>query len=119
MWGRCAIFRIKFAYGNTQSVSDCFFPIAIRVAAQTVGHDLVSVVPIGGGATLEEINNIKNRLKSENRDGKLDSVLEDKEFNEKKLEEDQEYRDLMDKGTPKGNLFYMDYKYGSTESNTQ
>jgi hypothetical protein len=45
----------------------------------------------------EEIIEVKSRLIQENRDGKLGSILEDKPFTEKKLEDDEEYKELMGK----------------------
>ena len=87
-------------------------PIAMRVAARTIGQD------IGGFYTQEEMDSVKNRIKQENRDGKIESILEDKQFEEKKLEEDEEYQKLLKKGVtpmsgPTGQLFYLDYQYGT------
>lgn len=88
------------------------FPVATRVAARTIGQD------IGGFASKEEIDSVKNRITQENRDGKIESIIDDTPFTEKKLEEDQEYKDLMKKGVtpmsgPSGQLFYLDFKYGT------
>ncbi len=90
-------------------------PIAMKIAAKTIGSE------IGGFASREEIDAVKSRIKQENRDGKLDSILDDKPFAEKKLEEDEEYKDLMKKGvtpmsSPSNRIFHLDYKYGSTSS---
>jgi hypothetical protein len=68
-----------------------------------------------------KLDEVKNRIQVDNRDGKIDAVLEDKEFVEKKLEDDEEYKKLMKKGVkpmsaPTGQLFYLDYKYGSDEN---
>lgn len=87
-------------------------PIAMRVAARTIGQD------IGGFASKEEIDSVKNRITQENRDGKIESIIDDKPFTEKKLEEDQEYKDLMKRGVtpmsgPSGQLFYLDFQYGT------
>ena len=92
-------------------------PIAIRVATKTIGDE------IGGFASQKEIDEVKNRIIQENRDGKLDSILEDKPFTEKKLEEDEEYKELMKKGVtpmsaPSNSLFYIDYQYGTSSSTT-
>ena len=81
-------------------------PIAIKIASRTIGSDLV------GFASEEEINQVKNKIQSENRDGKIESIIEDKEFVEKKLEDDPEYKELMRKGvvpmsSPMGNLFFL------------
>lgn len=85
-------------------------PTAMKVAAKTIAMDLCF-------ASQEEINEVKSRVQSENRDGKIDAVIEGSEFTEKKLEDDPEYKDLMKKGVtpfsaPTGQLFYLDYKYG-------
>jgi hypothetical protein len=87
-------------------------PIAMRVAARTIGQD------IGGFYTQEEMDSVKNRVRQENRGGKIESILEDKQFEEKKLEEDEEYKKLLKKGVtpmsgPTGQLFYLDFKYGT------
>ena len=69
-------------------------PIAMKVAAKTIAMDLCF-------ASKEEI----------------DAIIEDGEFTEKKLEDDEEYKKLMKKGVspmsaPSSTLFYLDYKYG-------
>lgn len=88
---------------------DTLLPIAMKIAAKTISNDLIF-------ASEEEINAVKSRVQSDNRDGKIDSVIEDKEFTEKKLEDDPEYKELMKKGVtpmsaPTGTVFYLDYKY--------
>ena len=85
-------------------------PTAMKVAAKTIAMDLCF-------ASQEEINEVKKKVQSENRDGKIDAVIEGGEFTEKKLEDDPEYKELMKKGVtplsmPTGQLFYLDYKYG-------
>ena len=87
-------------------------PIAMKVAAKTISNDLIF-------ASEEEINEVKNKVLTENRDGKIDAIVEGKDFTEKKLEDDEEYQKLMKKGVtplsaPKGHLFYMDFKYESS-----
>ena len=89
-------------------------PIAMKVAARTISNDLIF-------ASQEEIDQVKKKVQSENRDGKIEAVIEDKEFTEKKLEDDEEYKELMKKGVtpmsaPSGTLFYLDYKYGDESS---
>lgn len=90
-------------------------PIAMRVAAQTIGQDLVSVQPMGGGNSGDEMKKIKQEVKIENRDRKIDALVEGKEFNEMKPEDHPDYKES--KG-PIGQLFYMDMVYGSTNSTT-
>ena len=85
-------------------------PIAMKVAARTISNDLIF-------ATKEEIDEVKKKVQSENRDGKIEAIIEGGEFTEKKLEDDEEYKELMKKGVtpmsaPSGTLFYLDYKYG-------
>lgn len=84
-------------------------PIAMKVAAKTISNDLIF-------ATKEEIDKVKNKVLAENRDGKIEAIIEDKPFVEKKLEDDEEYQKLMKKGVtpmsaPKSDLFYLDFKY--------
>jgi len=79
---------------------------------------------IGGFASKEEIDSVKSRIAQENRNGKIESIVDDKPFTEKKLEEDQEYRDLMKRRVnpmsspgvtpmsgPSGKLFYLDFAH--------
>lgn len=86
------------------------FPVAMKVAARTISNDLIF-------ASKEEIDEVKKKVQSENRDGKIEAIIEGGEFVEKKLEDDEEYQKLMKKGVtpmsaPSGNLFYLDFKYG-------
>jgi len=88
-------------------------PIAMKVAAKTISQDLIFASP-------EEINEVKNKVLTENRDGKIEAIVDSKEFNEKKLEDDPEYQRLMKKGVtplsaPSGQLFNIDYKYSGDE----
>ena len=92
-----------------------FLPIAMKVSAQTIGTDLVSVAPIGGGNSGTEMESIRQDVKIENRDRKIESIVEDKEFEEMKVEDHPDFR--KSKG-PLGQLFYLDFQYGGTESNT-
>jgi hypothetical protein len=86
------------------------FPIAMRMAAQTIGQDLVSVQPMGFNSE-EELERIKNEVKQENRDRKIDSLVEGDDFEEMKVEEHPDY-----KTGPKPQLFYLDFQYGGTQS---
>lgn len=86
-------------------------PLAMKVASKTISSDLIF-------ASQEEIDEVKNKVKSENREGKIDAIIEGGEFIEKKLEDDEEYKRLMKKGVtpmsgPNGQLFYLDFKYGT------
>jgi hypothetical protein len=95
------------SYSNSQSQFPSLLPMATKVASQTVGLDLVSVQPIGGNSQ-EEIDRINAEIKAENREGKIESILEDKEYKEKTIEDHPDYKN----GLPSGQLFYMDYTYG-------
>lgn len=86
-------------------------PISMKVAAQTIGLNLVNVQPLGGNSK-EELERIKGEVTQENRDRSIDSLLEDKEFKPMKVEEHPDYN----KG-PKMDLLYLDFKYGGTSSN--
>ena len=90
-------------------------PMAMKVSAQTIGTDLVTVAPIGGGNSGPEMESIRQDVKIENRDRKIESIVEDKEFEEMKVEDHPDY--IKPKG-PSGQLFYLDFTYGGTESNT-
>ena len=79
----------------------------MKVAAQTIGQDLVSVQPMSSGMSQEEIDRINAEIKKENRDGKIDAIVEGKDYKELKPEEHPDW-----KPGPVGNLFYLDYKYG-------
>ena len=92
---------------NTEFTS--LLPIAMKVASKTIGLDLVSVKPLAnpGGMSQEEIDRINNEVKKENRDGKIDALIEGKDFKEIKSEEHPDW-----KPGPVGRLMYMDFKYG-------
>ena len=90
-------------------------PIAKQIFAKTVGLDIVPVVPIGGGNSGPEMESIRQDVKIENRDRKIESIVEDKEFEEMKVEDHPDYKESVG---PRGELFYLDFQYGGTESNT-
>lgn len=93
------------------------FPLAVQVAAKTVAFDLVSVQPMGGDSTLLE--KAKKKVTAVNRERQIDDILDDVPFEPLKIEDTDEYKDYLKSGSPKGNLFYIDYQYGNaTESNT-
>ena len=99
----------------TQSAFESsLFPISMKVAAQTIGLDIVTVkpmpAPIGRGLSEEERERIENEVKTENRDRKIDSLIEDKDFKEMKVKDHPDFREGF------GNLMYLDFKYGSTQS---
>jgi hypothetical protein len=85
------------------------FPIAMKIASQTISQDLVSVQPMTapGGMSKEEKERIESEIKQKNRDGKIDSLIEGTEYKEEKLEEHPDYK------PGDSPLFYMDYTYNS------
>jgi len=90
---------------NTEFPS--LLPIAMKVASKTVGLDLVQVKPLASpGMSQEEVDRINNEVKKENRDGKIDALIEGKDFKEMKPEEHPDW-----KPGPRPQLFYMDFKY--------
>ena len=92
-------------------------PLAMKVSAKTIGLDLVSVQPIGGGDP-KLLEAAKNKVKSVNRERQMDSVLEeDKPFVPLKIQDTEEYKEYNKYSGPKMDLFYIDYQFG-TPSNT-
>ncbi|NBP55590.1 hypothetical protein EBU71_03440 [bacterium] len=86
-------------------------PMARRVSGKTLLQELLSY-------SEEEMQLVKNRIFSENRDRKINSILEGKEYVELVLEDDPEYKEIVSRvitpliGTS-GHLYYMDFKYES------
>ena len=98
----------------TQQAFPSLLPIAMKISSKLVANDLVSVQPLGGPSG-DKLNEIKKEVKSTNRDRKIDSVIDGKEYEEMKVEDHPDYK----KGSmPQGKLFYFDYQYGSTSSNS-
>lgn len=77
-------------------------PMIKRVATQTIGNNLVNVKPMN--VTPKEVF---DEVKAINRDRKIESITENIPFEEMKVEEHPDYNG------PKGNLFYLDFVYGS------
>jgi hypothetical protein len=96
---------------GTTSDFPSFLPIAMRVAARTIGQDIVTVQPMDISNSREEFERMKNEVKAENRERKIDSLIEDKEFQEMSVEEHPDY-----KASPRAELLYLDYHYGATSS---
>jgi len=105
----------EITLSNTTEEFPTLLPIAMKVTAQTIGKDLVSVAPIGGGNSGSEMESIRQDVKIENRDRKIESIVEDKEFEEMKIEDHPAY---VKPKLPSGQLLYLDFQYGGTESNT-
>ena len=85
------------------------FPVAMKIVSQTIAQDLVSVQPMNGpsGMSKEKKERIESEIKQKNRDGKIDSLIEDTEYKEEKVEEHPDYK------PGDSPLFYMDYTYNS------
>jgi len=89
-------------------------PLARKISSQLIG-----------GMSKEEKERIEAEIKSENRDGKIDSLIEGTEYVEKKVEEHPDYKSGTDLvpvqplSGPVGQLFYLDFKYGSTHKKTR
>tara|TARA_R110000772_G_scaffold2410_2_gene8439 strand:- start:58363 stop:58794 length:432 start_codon:yes stop_codon:yes gene_type:complete len=92
-----------------------FLPIAQRVAAQTIGQDLVSVMPMSY-VDEEEVEKIKERIFIDNRNYKIDSIVEGTTYKEVKLEDDIEYKELVISSSPTAKLMYLDFKYGNDDN---
>jgi len=58
----------------------------------------IPLVDSGLFATKEELDTVRNRIMIDNRDGKIESIVNGVDFTEKKLEEDEEYKKLIRKG---------------------
>lgn len=90
-------------------------PVAKRIFSKTVGLDLVAVQPIGVGNSSEQLKDIRDDIKIENRDRLIESIIDDKEYKEMTVEEHPDY---IKTSGPSGQLFYMDYTYGGATSST-
>lgn len=93
---------------NDDIFGGSLLPIAKRIYAQTIAHDLVEVKPLGGGNTGAEMKKIKSDLTAENRDRKIESLVDDKEFKEMKVEEHPDYKPIE---PPRATLMYLDFVY--------
>lgn len=97
---------------GTQSESSfpSVMPMAKRIFSKTIGLDLVATKPMPspGGHTSEEIDKMNAEIKADNREGKIESIIDGVEYEEKTLSDHPDYRG------PGGHLFYLDYQYGGT-----
>lgn len=114
--------KIKETGGNSNSSdtiieSSSLLPISMKISVKTLGQDLVSVQPMKSpmGIPSNELEKIISRIKQENRTAKIDSIVNEREFIEKELENDDEYNKLLEEyGSPIATLMYLDYVYGNT-----
>lgn len=86
-------------------------PVVMRIAAQTIGQDLVTVQPMES-INHREMDRIKSEVKAENRERKIDALTENEEFNEMKIEDHPDYKT----SGPSGQLFFLDFKYGTASN---
>ena len=81
-------------------------PMAMKVASRTIGMDLVNIKPLASpGMSQEEVDRINNEIKKENRDSKIDALIEGKEYKEMNPEEHPDWKPRID-------ILYLDFKYG-------
>ena len=78
------------------SYFNTLLPMSIKIAAQTLG----------------ESDRDKKQRESRNRQGKIDSYLENKEYVEEKAKPGGDLVTVKPLSMPSGHLFYMDFKYG-------
>ena len=95
----------EFGFGEN------LLPIAMKIAAATIGKDLVPVQPLSTpGISNEKLERIKREVKRENRNRKIDSIVTGEKNEEMKLEDHPDY------SYTSGNLFYIDYQYSTQSS---
>jgi len=92
-----------------EDFDNILLPLAKRVFSKTLSQELAFY-------SEEEMMLLKNRINSENRDRKIESILEGTEYVESRLEDFPEYKELVSRGVKPlfphtGQLFYLDYKY--------
>jgi len=78
-------------------------PVAKKIVAQTLAQHLVGVAP-PGGVTSDMVAEVR----SINRERKIEAVIEDKPYEEMRVEDHPDYKLL-----PSGRIFYLDYSYGN------
>ena len=92
---------------SSNTFDSVLLPMAMKISAQTIGNQLVSVNPMSSpGMSGEEYERISREIKEENINNKIESLIENKEYVEKKKEDHPDW-------TPNGSglLFYMDFTY--------
>ena len=98
------------------SINDSDFstilPQVKRVFAKTIALDLVSVQPIGGISS-DKLDEIKKEVKTENRDRKIDSIVDGKDFEEMKVEDHPDYKKSLSESDEKelGDLIKKNFEY--------
>ena len=97
-------------------------PIVQQVFNKTISDDLITVQPMQypGGIDQEKLEELKSIIKSENREGIIESILNGEEYEFKELEDDDRYKELLEFSGTSGKLFYyIDYKYNTDEDDTK
>lgn len=95
----------EFGFGEN------LLPIAMKIAATTIGRDLVPVQPLSSpGISNEKLEEIKREVKKENRNRRIDGIVTGEKIEEMKVEDHPDY------SYPSGNLFYIDYQYSTQSS---
>ena len=91
---------------DTTTEFPSLLPMAMKVASKTIGMDLVNIKPLASpGMSQEEVDRINNEVKKENRDSKIDALIEGKEYKEMNPEEHPDWKPRID-------ILYLDFKYG-------
>ena len=105
---------------SANAFTDTLLPIAMKVAAQTIGQNLVSTQPLGGFGDEKLLKKAEKKVIAVNREKKIDSILDDKKFEPLDIEDTDEYKEYKEqcKG-PAGTLLYLDYKYSTPDPSTQ
>lgn len=99
--------KINNLFDNKQTNQQfpSLLPIAKRIAAST----------IAGGLQGEELEKLKGKVLSENRESKINSVIEGTEHVEKEIKDYPEYIEglipVKPMSSPQPTLLYIDYKY--------
>ena len=92
--------NLMLNYGPTSSdLMSAIFPTISRVFAKTIAPNLVSVAPMDGYN-----EKISSDLKSINRDRKIESIVDNKEYVEMKYKDHPDYKS----GRPSSSIFYID-----------
>jgi len=80
-----------------------------KLIPKTISEDLISVQPMSAPSVMskEEFDRINSEVKKENRDGKINALIEGRYFKEMKPEDHPDWKNLS--------LFYLDYTYDHTK----
>lgn len=101
---------------NDSTEFQSLLPVSMKIASKTISNELI----FGDKNKMDEI---EKRIEEENRIGKIDSVINDIEYKEKRKEEDPEWVKESKKGVtpmsgPSGTLFYLDFNYGTSSTSS-